>query len=237
MTLLDVGAGTVGDAQHVGESAGHQRESVLLALGDDELSDGLCVGTEQVDAVDAVGGAGLGGGNLAEELAPLAGDGVLLHGAELHVDDFSVQVVAVGDGRYHHHAFRVFGFGVICILLHPCAHHSFLDDDVGRELHCLDVSLHHRLERGEFGGGDQGTGLGMAREEVGGVEVVDELLLLFLGLEGIDGVEPGAGFGIYLAEVVGQHGHVVLRLVFILLLFLGVGVVVSVHLSAALSEQ
>ena len=77
----------------------------------------------------------------------------------------------------------------------------------------------------------------MAREEVGGVEVVDELLLLFLGLEGVDGVEPGSGFGIYLAEVVGQHGHVVFGLVFILLLFLGIGVVVSVHLTAALSEQ
>ena len=77
----------------------------------------------------------------------------------------------------------------------------------------------------------------MAREEVGGVEVVDELLLLFLGLEGVDGVEPGACFGIYLVEVVGQHGHVVLGFVFILLLFLGVGVVVSVHLTAALSEQ
>ena len=162
---------------------------------------------------------------------------MLLHGAELHVDDLAVQVVAVGDGRYHHHAFRVLAFGVICILLHPCAHHSFLDDDVGRELHSLDVSLHHRLERGEFAGADQGASLGMARDEVGGVEVVDELLLLFLGPEGVDGVEPGAGFGIYLAEVVGQHGHVVLGLVFILLLFLGIGVVVSVHLTAALSEE
>ena len=237
VTLLDVGAGAVGDAQHVGESAGHQRESVLFALGDNELADGLCVGSEQVDAVDAVGCAGLGGGNLAEELAPFAGDGVLLHGAELHVDDLAVQIVAVGDGRHHLHAFRVLAFGVIRRLLHPCAHHSFLYDDVGRELHCLDVSLHHPLERGEFAGGNQGTGLGMAREEVGGVEVVDELLLLFLGLEGVDGVEPGSGFGIYLAEVVGQHGHVVFGLVFILLLFLGVGVVVSVHLTAALSEQ
>lgn len=165
------------------------------------------------------------------------GDGVLLHGAELHVDDLAVQVVAVGDGWHHLHAFRVLAFGVIRILLHPCAHHSFLNDDVGRELHSLDVSLHHRLERGEFAGGNQGTGLGMAREEVGGVEVVDELLLLFLGLEGVDGVEPGSGFGIYLEEVVGQHGHVVLGLVFILLLFLGIGVVVSVHLTASLSEQ
>ena len=69
------------------------------------------------------------------------------------------------------------------------------------------------------------------------MEVVDELLLIFLGLEGVDGVEPGSGFGIYLEEVVGQHGHVVLRLVFILLLFLCVGIVVSVHLSAALSEE
>ena len=68
----------------------------------------------------------------------------------------------VGDGRHHLHAFRVLAFGVIRRLLHPCAHHSFLYDDVGRELHSLDVSLHHRLERGEFGGGNQGTGLGMA---------------------------------------------------------------------------
>ena len=69
------------------------------------------------------------------------------------------------------------------------------------------------------------------------MEVVDELQLLFLGLEGVDGVEPGSGFCIYLEEVVGQHGHVVLGLVFILLFFLGIGIVVSVHLTAALSEE
>ena len=63
------------------------------------------------------------------------------------------------------------------------------------------------------------------------MEVLDEPCL-FLGVaEGVDGVEDGAGGGIYFLVVVGAHGHVVVGQV-LAVAFLGgvaaVGVVASV---------
>ena len=132
VALGDVGGGAVCHAQHVGESAAHQGEAVFFALGDDDLSDDSGFGAQVVDAVDAVGGAGLGGRNLGESLAPFAGDGVLLHAAELGVDDFSEQSVAVYDGRHFLHALGVLALGVVGGLHDEGAHHALLSDDVGR---------------------------------------------------------------------------------------------------------
>ena len=78
MTLVDVGTGTVGHAQHVRVSAAHQGEAVFLALSDDNLVDDFSVGAQVVDALDAVRSTRLGRRNLQESLAPFARDRVLL---------------------------------------------------------------------------------------------------------------------------------------------------------------
>ena len=189
VALGNVGSGTVGHAQHVGVSAAHQGEAVFLALGDDNLVDDFSVRAQVVDALDAVWGAGLGRRNLQESLAPFAGDGVLLHGAELGVDDFAEQAVAIHDGREFLHALGVFALGFVHGLHDPGAHHALFPDYLGREFHGLDVSLHHALQREDALGCEQQFGLGISQCNVGRMEVLHELGLFLGVVEGIHGVE------------------------------------------------
>ena len=228
MALGNVSLRSVGDAQHVGESAAHQCQSVLLALGDDELADGFGIGTDGVDAVDAVGGAGLGGRLLCEVLGPFAGDGVEDDGAELHVDDLAVQVVAVGDGWDEGDAVRVLALPVVGFLVHVGAHHSRSLHHFRVQFHRLYVALHLVLQGFYFLGLEQRACLGTGDGELGRVEMLQELLAFLVAFQGVDGVEPGAHLLVDFLVVAGYHGHVVLVLLLVGFLLAGSGVVGSV---------
>ena len=152
VALLDVGGGAVGYAEHVGESAGQEGEPVLLALGEDELVDGFGSGAQGVQAVDAVGGAGLVGGYLLKVLAPLAREGIEAHGAQLHVDDAPREPVAVGDGWHGLGSLRVFAAPVVHSLAGVGAHHSLPLRHLGADAHGLEIGSHLALQMLQLGG-------------------------------------------------------------------------------------
>lgn len=141
-------------------------------------------------AVDAVGGAGLGGRLLCEVFRPFSGDGVEDDGAEFHVDDLAVQVVAVGDGGYGDAAVRVLALPVVCLLVHVGAHHSRSLHYFRVQFHRQNVALHLVLQGFYFLGLEQRACLGTGDGELGRVEMLQELLVFLLAVEGVERVEP-----------------------------------------------
>ena len=142
VALADISLAAAGHADYVGESALHQGESVLLALGDDEAFDGFRIEAQRVDAVDAVRGTGLCRRFLPEVL-DVSAVWVLGHASHLHVHDAAAHTVAIGDGRHLLVALRVVALRIIHLVRHVSAAYASPLRRLHRDTHILEILLHH----------------------------------------------------------------------------------------------
>ena len=142
VALSDIRLASASHADNVGESALHQGETILFALGDNESVDGFGIDSQRVDAVDAVRGAGLRG-RFLPEILDVSAVGVLRHASHLHVHDASAHAVAVGDGRHLLVSLRVVALGIIHLVRHVSAAYARLHRRLHGNAHILEILLHH----------------------------------------------------------------------------------------------